>query len=247
MQGMVLKDLSKSFRLNDTNVKALDGVHLEMEKGSFLSIVGYSGCGKTTLLNTIMGLQNYGRGEIRFMGMEGRTAMVFQEPRLISALSVEKNMSLALKHEKDPSERERILDRTLEMLGLTAFRTALPCQLSGGMAQRVSLGRALCRQPEFLLMDEPFGSLDALNRKKLQGELINIYRKEGITILFVTHDVTEAVLLGNRVCVMERGAITREIQVPLDYPRNSSSPECMRIRDQVLGTILRENSAVLQH
>ncbi|MGC9312065.1 MAG: ABC transporter ATP-binding protein [Sediminispirochaetaceae bacterium] len=245
--GVVLTGINKQFAVDGRTVNALNGVSLTIPRGSFTSIVGYSGCGKTTLLNVIMGLQDCDDGRLRFDGMHGRTAMVFQEPRLVSALSVEKNMALALKHEKDPEIKSAILDRTLEMLGLTAFRRALPCQLSGGMAQRAALGRALCRQPELLLMDEPFGSLDALNRKKLQSELVNIYLRREITVIFVTHDVSEAVLLGERVCVMEEGAVTREVPVPLPYPRDPSSPAFIDRRDEVLEAILREDQPVLQY
>jgi len=245
--GVILTGITKQFAVDGKTVNALNGVSLSIPKGSFISIVGYSGCGKTTLLNVIMGLQDCDGGRLRFDGMDGRMAMVFQEPRLVSALSVEKNMALALKHEGDTEIKRRILDRTLEMLGLTAFRRALPCQLSGGMAQRAALGRALCRQPELLLMDEPFGSLDALNRKKLQSELVNIYLQREITIVFVTHDVSEAVLLGERVCVMEEGAVIREIRIPLPYPRDPSSPAFIDRRDEVLKAILREDRKVLQY
>ena len=247
MTGVLLRDITKTFHVDGQAVSALDTVQAAFPKGSFISIVGYSGCGKTSLLNVIMGLQNFDKGSLDFTGMTGRMSMVFQEPRLVSALSVEKNMALALKHEKDPVLKKKVLDRTFNMLGLTAFRKALPCQLSGGMAQRASLGRALCRQPELLLMDEPFGSLDALNRKKLQNELVDIYLREDITILFVTHDVSEAVLLGGRVYVMDQGAFTHEIPVDLPYPRDASSQEFISIRDRVLSAILRENKAVLQY
>ncbi len=240
-KGVEVEGLSKSFSLENNRVQALSDITITVERGSFVSIVGYSGCGKTTLLNTVLGLQEPDCGHVRFTGMRGRTAIVFQEPRLVSALTVEKNMALALTHEPDTRKKQRKIDEVLEMLGLTAFRKARPCQLSGGMAQRVALGRALCREPELLLMDEPFGSLDALNRGYLQSELIEIYRKKKITILFVTHDVSEAVLLGNRVLVMEAGSISRDIPIDLEYPRNRSSSDFLSLRDGVLNSILNSN------
>ncbi len=239
MSGLELRKVRKSFHLQSGRVAALQGVDLSVTKGSFLSIVGYSGCGKTTLLNIILGLQRPDSGRVRFEGMQGRTAIVFQEPRLISALSVEKNMALALKHEADRAKKQAKLDETLEMLGLTAFRKARPGQLSGGMAQRVALGRALCREPELLLMDEPFGSLDAFNRRRLQSELIDIYRQKKLTILFVTHDVSEAVLLGSHVLLMDAGRIHKLAPIPLEYPRNPSSPGFISRRDALLDSLLQ--------
>lgn len=238
MTGLELRQVSKSYRLQNGRVQALQGIDLAVEKGSLISIVGHSGCGKTTLLNVILGLQAPDSGRVRFTGMQGRTAIVFQEPRLIAALSVEKNMALALKHETDRDKKQAKLDETMEMLGLTAFRKARPGQLSGGMAQRVALGRALCREPELLLMDEPFGSLDAFNRRRLQSELIDIYLQKRLTILFVTHDVSEAVLLGSRVLVMDAGRIHKLAPIPLEYPRNPSSPEFISRRDALLESIL---------
>ncbi|MFW5712230.1 MAG: ABC transporter ATP-binding protein [Spirochaetia bacterium] len=240
MNGCRLKKLSKSFRVDGRYIRALDEVDLSINKGDFISVVGYSGCGKSTLLKTIIGLLKPDAGRLEFRGMAGRTSIVFQEPRLISSKSVEKNLLLALKHQKDTSVKEKVLDEVLGILGLTAFRNALPWQLSGGMAQRVALGRALCRQPELLLMDEPFGALDAFNRCRLQRELIQIYQQRGITILFVTHDISEAVLLGNRIIVMSAGKIVRDIEVSLPHPRNKTSPEIISIQNELLATLVKD-------
>lgn len=218
----------------------MDQVDLNINKGDFISIVGYSGCGKSSLLKTIIGLLKPDAGQLEFCGMAGRASIVFQEPRLILSKSVEKNLGLALKHQKDPSVKKRVVDEVLGILGLTAFRNALPWQLSGGMAQRVALGRALSRQPELLLMDEPFGALDAFNRSRLQRELIQIYQKRNITILFVTHDISEAVLLGNRIIVMSAGKIIRDIEVPLARPRNKTSPEFISIQNELLATLVEQ-------
>lgn len=241
MNGCFLKNMTKTFVVDGSIVRALNGLDLNVPKGAFISIVGYSGCGKSTLLKTIIGLITPDSGSLDFVGMNGRTGIVFQEPRLIASKSVKKNLALALKHQKDPAIREKTIDEVIAMLGLTAFSNALPWQLSGGMAQRVALGRALCRQPELLLMDEPFGALDALNRTRLQDELIDIYLNKAITILFVTHDVCEAVFLGNRVIVMADGQVSRDIPVPLSYPRDKTSRGFISIQNEVLEAIVEED------
>ena len=247
MTGCRLSSLGKDFTLDGRSIHALNGIDLTIEKGEFVSIVGYSGCGKSTLLKTIIGLMQPDNGKLEFHGMNGRTSIVFQEPRLISSKSVEKNMLLALKHQKNPAAKTGILDEVLEILGLTAFRNALPWQLSGGMAQRVALGRALCRQPELLLMDEPFGALDAFNRSRLQSELVQIYLRRSITILFVTHDISEAVLLGKRVVIMADGGILRDIPVPLPYPRDKTSREFISVQNEVLDTLVYQGSPHTQY
>ncbi len=247
MTGCRLENISKTFTLDGRSIRALNGICLDIPEGDFISIVGYSGCGKSTLLKTIIGLVKADQGRLRFQGMHGRMSIVFQEPRLIASKSAEKNMALALKHQKDSRVKRRILDETLEILGLTAFRNALPWQLSGGMQQRIALGRALCRQPELLLMDEPFGALDALNRSRLQQELVHIYLQRGITIVFVTHDVGEAVALGKRVLVMEDGRIGKELPVQLPYPRNKNTHEFISIQKEVLVSIVSRNVPLYQY
>src|SRR6056297_3795975 len=223
MSACIIRGLRKGFCLNGKELNVLKGIDLRLEAGSFVSLVGYSGCGKSTFLRILLGLTTLDGGSVRFEGMEGRRAIVFQEPRLIRSKTVGQNLLLALHHCPVREEKERVVESVLCILGLSAFRNAYPHQLSGGMAQRIALGRALCRQPELLLMDEPFGALDALTRKKLQQELVHIYLQRGITVVFVTHDVGEAVALGKRVLVMEDGRIGKELPVRLPYPRNKNS------------------------
>lgn len=237
MNGCTLTNIQKEYQLGSTRINALKDINLTIERGSFVSLVGYSGCGKTSLLKTIGGLLTPDAGTIRFSGMRGRSSIVFQEPRLISSRSIENNMRLALKHLKDREEKEQILKQTLQLLDLSTFRNARPWQLSGGMAQRAALGRALCRQPELLLMDEPFGALDAFTRSRLQQELIQLYQKQKLTILFVTHDISEAVLLGGRVLIMAGGSILRDITVPLTYPRSKTTAEFISIHNEVLTSL----------
>ncbi len=229
-----IDSVSRVFDLNGRKLKALNDFSCTITAGEFVTLVGHSGCGKSTLLKTILGLQSPDTGSISFTGMEGRSAMVFQEPRLLSTKTVEKNLRLALKHHKNHGSAEEIINRILSMLGLSPFRNAYPSQLSGGMAQRVSLGRALCREPEMLLMDEPFASLDAINRRHLQQELAAIHNKSGGTILFVTHDIREALILGTRILIMDSGSLIADLPVDLPFPRNPSSVRFNSLYDRVL-------------
>ena len=207
-----LENISKIYNIEGKEIRAIDNISFSIEKGSFISVVGRSGAGKTTLLRVINSLEKADTGKIYFEKKE-RTGTVFQESRLIRTKTVEKNIMLALKHEKDISIKQKRVDDVLKMLDLYSFRHAYPYQLSGGMAQRVSLGRALCREPELLLMDEPFGALDAITRETLQKELLDIYRKKEITVIFITHDVNEAIYLSSRILVMGNGKITDDISV----------------------------------
>ena len=212
MELVRLENVSKIYSIEGREIRALDNISFSMEKGSFISVVGRSGAGKTTLLRVINSLEKADSGNISFE-KTGRTGTVFQEPRLIRTKTVGKNIMLALKHEKDESVRMKRVGDVLKMLDLYQFRDAYPFQLSGGMAQRVSLGRALCRDPELLLMDEPFGALDAITRETLQNELLDIYRKKLITIIFITHDVNEAIHLSSRILVMGDGKVVDDISV----------------------------------
>lgn len=236
MTALALKGLCKQYGLQGRTIEALTGVDLAVERGGFVTIVGRSGCGKTTLLRIIAGLERQSAGEVIFDPPAARVGMVFQEPRLMPWLTVEENMALAMRH-KGPDEIKRAVGHHLEMLGLTSFRDAYPSQISGGMAQRVALGRALCYSSDIILMDEPLSALDAFTRRNLQDELVNIYQKYNRTILFVTHDIDEALTLGQRVVVMENGAIVRELPVPFPYPREKASEAFYRLRESLLDSL----------
>lgn len=236
MTALVLKGLYKQYELPDKRVTALAGVDLTVAAGSFVTVVGRSGCGKTTLLRIIGGLERQTAGEAVFTPPGARVGMVFQEPRLMPWLTVEDNMALAMRG-REPAEIKQTVGRHLEMLGLSAFRQAYPAQISGGMAQRVALGRALCFSADIILMDEPLSALDAFTRRNLQDELAGIFRQYGKTVIFVTHDIDEALILGQRVLVMENGAITRDIAVPFPYPRDKTSEAFYRLRESLMASL----------
>lgn len=198
----------KDYILNGRAVTAFDGVDLEVRRGEILSVVGPSGCGKSSLLKAIAGLEPLSRGEIRFEGrrLDGpdpRIGVVFQEARLLPWLTVRENAALAARfaaHRRPGAAGE--VDDLLRRVGLEAFGDAYPSQVSGGMAQRAALARTLLQRPTAILFDEPFASLDALRRMELQIWLVRMLKEEGTAALFVTHDLDEALIMGDRIAVM---------------------------------------------
>ncbi len=243
---LAIDGISKRFEAGGGAFEALREVSLRIREGEFLSVVGSSGCGKSTLLRIVAGLERPDRGSVR-IGDEpvlrpGRDrGMVFQEPRLFPWLTVEENVAFAL--EGDPSRAgSDVVQEHLALVGLTAFRRAYPHQLSGGMAQRAAIARALVNRPRTLLLDEPFGALDALTRIQLQQELLRIREVERITMVLVTHDIDEAIYLGDRVAVMSSrpGTIRRMVPIDLPRPRARSSYEFMRLRKSIYAEFLPE-------
>ena len=237
MSDISVSGITKEFVLKDRTITAVDNISLSIQDGDFITVVGPSGCGKSTLLHIIGGLLAPDTGSISFEKGTGRCGFVFQEPRLLNSSTVRQNLMLAMKHIKSNKEKDQVLSETLSFLELLEFIDAYPNQLSGGMAQRAAIGRALCRQPDVMLMDEPFSALDAFLRKKLQDELIHLYQERHLTIVFVTHDVSEAVYLGKKVAIMNAGRIEKVIDVNLDYPRKRSSLEFNTISETILDTI----------
>ena len=223
-----LRGVSKRFVTSRHNTVALDDISLDVREGEFVCIVGPSGCGKSTLLNLVAGLDRPTSGEMDFDGrpLSGSGAervVVFQDAALYPWLNVRANVEFGLKIKRVPGkERAALVDKYLDLVNLRQFERAFIHELSGGMKQRAQLARALAVEPRMLLMDEPFAALDAQTRDGLQGELQEIWQRTGATILFITHNVREAALLGDRVVVMTPGPgrIKTEIQVPLQRPRN---------------------------
>jgi len=232
------RSIKKEFPLGDGMKVALDDFSLSAGCGDFVSIIGRSGSGKTTFLRIVAGLLEKTSGEIKFSDMtEPRIGMVFQEPRLMPWLTVERNVLFAYLARGRKSIPYGRAAKLLEMLGLSAYKDAYPSQLSGGMAQRVALGRALCCEPELILMDEPLGSLDYFTRRSLQEEILKLYLSEKKTIFFVTHDVDEAAALSRRIVVLDGGKASREINVEMDYPRKRTDPKFAALVEHILSFI----------
>jgi sulfonate transport system ATP-binding protein len=237
-----IRHVSKNYAQPSGNLAVLDDIGLDVAAGEFVSVVGASGCGKSTLLRLIAGLDAEFDGTIRLDGqaVTGTSlarGIVFQEHRLFPWLNVEQNIGVALRNSGlDAAQKRLAIAEHIELVGLAGFEHAYAHQLSGGMAQRVAIARGLVNRPSVLLLDEPFGALDALTRSRLQGELQRIWAQERITMVLVTHDVEEAVFLGDRVVVMQPrpGRVKRVVDVPMARPRNRSDPEFIRIRDDVL-------------
>jgi NitT/TauT family transport system ATP-binding protein/sulfonate transport system ATP-binding protein len=240
--------LSKRYAMSGKSMTVLDDINLSIRPGEFVSIVGPSGCGKSTLLRLIVGLDTDYDGEIRLddtrvAGTGLERGLVFQDHRLFPWMTVAKNVEVALLNQKLPKERrERLIAEHLALVGLSDFGKAYPHQLSGGMAQRAAIARALVNEPRVLALDEPLGALDALTRVKVQAELQRIWMEAGTTMIMVTHDVDEALFLGDRVVVMSPrpGRIARVVDVDLPHPRDRASPLLHRLKDEILGELTRE-------
>jgi sulfonate transport system ATP-binding protein len=236
MARLRLAGASRSFFVEGREIRALDRVDLELEDGELATIVGPSGSGKTTLLRIAAGLEGLDSGSASVS--EGtRLGFVFQEPRLLSSLTVEGNVALGLGPRKARAEGEGRVRETLETLGLSAFRAAYPRQLSGGIAQRASLARALVREPDLLLMDEPFSALDAHLRGRLQDELLSLLKRRPASVLFVTHDIGEALYLGDRVLALRSGRIVRDETVGLARPRDRRAQAFLGLVDSWASTL----------
>jgi sulfonate transport system ATP-binding protein len=244
--NLVIERLNKSYKVNGGDVIALQGIDLSIREGEFVSIVGSSGCGKSTLLRIIAGLENGFTGEVRIAGRRIAgpgldRGMVFQEHRLIPWLTVEQNVAFGL-NGLENGQRDTIVREHLELVGLAGFAKALPHQLSGGMAQRVAIARSLVNNPQLLLLDEPFGALDALTKIQLQQEILRIWEVERTTMVLVTHDIDEAIFLGDRVVIMSSrpGTVKKIIPVQLPRPRDRSSYEFVQIRKEIYAEFFAE-------
>jgi NitT/TauT family transport system ATP-binding protein len=239
-----IENLSKTFaeRRNGEACEALRDINLEVHTGELVCLLGPSGCGKTTLLRTIAGLEKQNRGTVLIDGCEvdgpgqGR-GMVFQEFALFPWRTVEQNIAFGLEIQGVPaSKRKQIVIEHIKLVRLEGSEHKYPAELSGGMKQRVAIARALATNPEVLLMDEPFGSLDAQTRNSMQLELLRIWRETHKTIIFVTHDVDEAVYLANRTVVLSArpGSIRNIFEIDLPHPRDKTSEEFISYKRKIV-------------
>ncbi len=242
-----IANLSKSFPMNTGTVDALRDVSLTVKPGEFLSIVGASGCGKSTLLRLIVGLEGDYGGEIYLgdkpvAGPGVDRGMVFQEARLFPWLTVEENVAFGLDNKTPAAVKKQLVREHLELVGLHGFAKAFPYQLSGGMQQRISIARALVNNPKVLLLDEPFGALDALTRINMQQEILRIWQQEKTTMILVTHDIDEAIYLGDRVVVMSSrpGTIKKVINVEMGRPRNRTDDDFLQIHKSIYKEFFEE-------
>lgn len=243
-----IRHLSKVFTKERGKTVALDDLSLAVREGEFVCLLGPSGCGKTTVLRIVAGLEAKSTGSVKVNDREVRDAgpdrgMVFQEFALFPWRTVRKNIEFGLEVKEVPeNKRAEISKRLIELVGLKGFEDSHPRELSGGMKQRVAIARALANDPRVLLMDEPFGSLDAQTRNLMQKELLRIWSATRKTVLFVTHSVEEAVFLADRIVVMTArpGKVREVIGVPLARPRDRTSMEFIAIRSKVLTELEEE-------
>ncbi|MDR2689473.1 MAG: ABC transporter ATP-binding protein [Azoarcus sp.] len=250
--NLEIRRLRKHYLVDGGALTVLDDIDLSIRPGEFIAIVGASGCGKSTLLRLIIGLDNDYEGDIL---LDGRRisdtgldrGIVFQEHRLFPWLTVRKNIETGLLNNTrlSPEEKEKSVREHIELVDLQGFENAWPHQLSGGMSQRVAIARALVNRPEVLLLDEPFGALDAFTRHFLQDELLRISAEEGITMVLVTHDIEEAIYLADRVVVMQPrpGRIKRVVEVDLPRPRRRDSREFAHLESDLLADFAGERAA----
>lgn len=246
-----LQGVKKIYQGASGDVVALNGVDLEIRNNEFVCVVGPSGCGKSTLLNILAGLDKQTEGQVLVDGKpvngpSGERGVVFQQYALFPWLTVRQNIAFGLHNKKLPQrEIDDLVERYVHMVALEDFLDSYPKELSGGMKQRVALARAYAMHPSLLLMDEPFGALDAQTRAQLQADLLDIWEKENKTCFFITHDVEEAVLLAQRVVIMSArpGRINKIVDVDIPYPRTQQtrlSPRFTELKNDIWATVYNE-------
>ena len=248
-----IQNVNKSFTVDGQKVDVLKDINLEIQEGEFIAIVGHSGCGKSTLLKIIAGLEKNDTGLVNVDGNEVKgpgmdRGMIFQEHRLFPWMSIEKNVQLGLKG-MSKEEKTKLSDQYLELVKLSEFKKAYPSQLSGGMSQRAAIARSLVSQPEILLLDEPFGALDALTKIELQEELLKIRERFHNTMIMVTHDIEEAVFLADRIVVMSArpGRIKDVIKVELGKYRDRGGSDFARYKKKIFDYFFEEKTVVPEY
>ncbi|WP_151736892.1 ABC transporter ATP-binding protein ['Paenibacillus yunnanensis' Narsing Rao et al. 2020] len=239
---LAIHEVSKTFYTDQQVTPVLDKISLNVQEGDFTAIIGPSGCGKSTLLKILAGLDAEYSGDVQLKGApilrpSQEKGFIFQEHRLFPWLTVEKNIAADLSL-RDPSVRKAV-DELIGLVKLNGFEKAYPRQLSGGMSQRVAIARALLRKPAVLLLDEPFGALDAFTRSHMQEALHDIWRSNRTAMVLVTHDIDEAVFLSTRVIVMDArpGRIKATVPIDLPYPRSRASRSFTELRTRILNEL----------
>lgn len=240
-----IRNLSKQFQTKDGTAQALEDICLEVEEGTIVSAIGGSGCGKSTLLRIIGGLEREYDGTVEIdgkavKGPSREKGFIFQDHRLLPWMTVKENIRFALGKER--KKDDDWIQRYIDLVELKGFENAYPRELSGGMAQRVAIARALANHPRILLLDEPFGALDAITRIRLQEQLLEIWREEPITMILVTHDIDEAIYLGSKAVVMtpRPGRIRKVIEIELGVPRRRTGSEFALAKDELYREFFRE-------
>ncbi|MFB9329124.1 ABC transporter ATP-binding protein [Paenibacillus aurantiacus] len=246
----MIEGLNRTFASPSGDVVALRDIRLEVEQGQLVTFIGPSGCGKSTLLKIIAGLDTAYQGKLtlngkRITGPGVDKGVIFQEPRLFPWMTVERNIAANLPL-SSPEVRRRV-GEMVELVRLKGFERAYPRELSGGMSQRVAIARALLRNPDVLLLDEPFGALDAFTRTHMQEALLDIWQRNRTTMLFVTHDLDEAVFLGQRVVIMNPrpGHIRQVVGIDLPYPRKRAGAAFQELRSRVLAEFEKAEPGLL--
>ena len=240
-----IRNVSKTFNLQGQRIDALRGASLSIKRGAFICIIGASGCGKSTLLRIVAGFETATAGDILMWdkpvaGPTPTRGMVFQDYGLFPWLSVRGNIAFGPTARKRPkAEIHDTVERYIELVGLQRFADAFPHQLSGGMKQRVAIARVLANEAEVVLMDEPFGALDAMTRERLQDELLDLWHRTGLTVIFVTHSIEEAIVLADRIVVMSPGPgrIDGVYDIDLPRPRDVAGPEFNDVRRLIAGRL----------
>lgn len=239
-EGISIRHVKKYFQIEKNTLLVLKEINLEIEPGDMVSIIGGSGCGKSTLLRMIAGLDHPNEGSIWIGDREVEkpsvdVGVLFQESRLLPWENVENNVMFGLPDRIPRKEKAQIAKEYIKLVGLAGFEKALPGQLSGGMQKRTAIARTLINRPHILLLDEPFGALDAFTRMNLQEEVVKIWKREKMTTVLVTHDIDEAIFMGNKVIIMSEkpGVIKKIVNVELPEPRKRTSYDFEQIRLEV--------------
>jgi sulfonate transport system ATP-binding protein len=246
---VTIKVKEKAFKQDDGWNVVLDDIELHIKEGHFLTIIGPSGCGKSTLLKIIAGLDTEYIGNVHIGGRSVdkpgiSQGFIFQEHRLFPWMTVEQNIAADL-NLKNKIVKQKV-EELIEIVRLTGYEKSYPSELSGGMSQRVAIARALIRDPQVLLLDEPFGALDAFTRKHLQDVLIDIWQKKKITMILVTHDIDESIYLGTELAILRAnpGQLQKLMQVELGFPRKRTDPSFQYLRQKVLAEFEKTEQSV---